>query len=64
MKQHQKPCKKTKKIIHRPKSKILNELKPVKNTDKNKQHSMQKEVPPSYKLQDAYLFIYLFFIYS
>ena len=36
-------------------------MKPVKNTDKNKQCSVQKEVPSLYKLQDhSYLFIYLF----
>ena len=27
-------------------------MKPVKNTDKNKQRSVQKEVPSLYELQD------------
>ena len=39
-------------------------MKPVKNTDKNKQCSVQKEVPSLYKLQDhSYLFIYLFYLF-
>ena len=58
MKQNQKLCIKTKKVIHREKrSKTLSEVKPVENISKNLQSfleisTMQKEVLPSHKLQD------------
>ena len=58
MKQNQKPCTKTKKVIDRGKrSKTLSEVKPVENISKNLQSfleisPMQKEVRPSDKLQD------------
>ena len=58
MKKNKKPCIKMKKVINRGKrSKTLSEVKPVKNKSKNPQDfleisPMQKEVLPSYKLQD------------
>ena len=54
---HQKPCIKTKKVITRDKrSTTLNEVKPVKNINKNPQSFLkispvQKELLPSQKLQ-------------
>ena len=57
-----KNCTKVKKVIDRGKRcKTLNEVKPVKNISKNqpsflKISPVQKEVPPSHKLQDhAYM---------
>ena len=58
MKQNQKPCMKTKKVIDRGKrSKTLGEVRPVNNINKNLQSfqemsSLQKEGLPSHKLQD------------
>ena len=58
MKQNQKPCMKTKKVIDRGKrSKTLVEVRPVSNINKNLQsflemRSVQKEGLPSHKLQD------------
>ena len=57
MKQHQKPCNKSKKVIVRGKrSKTMNEVKPVRNIDKNPEsfleiRPVQKEVSPSHELQ-------------
>ena len=58
MKQNQKPCTKTKKMIDRGKrSKTLSEVKPVENITKNLQsfleiNPVQKEVLPQHKLRD------------
>ena len=58
MKQNQKPCIKTKKVIDREKGiKKMSEVKPVGNISKNPQSFLeislvQKEVLLSYKLQD------------
>ena len=58
MKQNQKLCTKTKKVIDRGKrSKTMSEVKPVKNISKNLQsfleiRPMQKEVLPSHILRD------------
>ena len=58
MKQNQKPCTKTKKVIDIGKrSKALNDIKPVKNISKNLQsfleiRPVQKEVLPLHKLQE------------
>ena len=58
MKQNQKPCIKTKKVIDRGKrSKTLCEIRPVNEINKNLQSflemsSVQKEGLPSHKLQD------------
>ena len=57
MKQYQKPCLKTKKVIDRGKrSKTLNKVKLVENRIKNLQRFLEisptkKEVLPSHKLQ-------------
>ena len=55
IKQNQKPCIKTEKVINRKKSKTLNEVKPVENISKNPQiflkiRPVQKEALPSDKL--------------
>ena len=58
MKQNQNPDTNKKKVIDRGKrSKILNEVKPVKNVSRNLQNfveitPVQKEVLPSHKLGD------------
>ena len=58
MKYHPKACIKVKKLIDTGKrSKTLNEVKPVEITNKNLQgfpeiSPVQKEFPPSHKLQD------------
>ena len=57
MKQNQKLCTKTKKVIDRGRSKTLSEVKPVKNIGKNMQSFleislMQKEVLLSHILRD------------
>ena len=59
MKQNQKPCTKTKKVVDRGKrSKTLSEVKPVENISKNLQSFLeispvQKEVLPSHKLPES-----------
>ena len=58
MKQNQKPCTKTKKVIDKgKKGKTLSEVKPIENMSKNLQSFlvislMQKEVLPPHKLRD------------